>query len=148
MIDQILGRPSPTVRRSEVFLVLFFWVWRLYKGDGRTISPMARHRRRNVTSGYNLTVAGRRDSAWWRRVWQGLFARGPGAMWTTRVNQRLSECSSVHPTIRWWRGSIVQEWRCDANSPERELYALPAHHRHVHVPLRVPASGRLVGIQW
>ncbi|WVQ77997.1 hypothetical protein IAT38_000078 [Cryptococcus sp. DSM 104549] len=34
MIDHILGRPSPTLRRSQIFLVLFFWIWRLYKGDG------------------------------------------------------------------------------------------------------------------
>lgn len=35
MIDHLLGRPSSSWRRTQVFLVIFFWVWRLYKGDGK-----------------------------------------------------------------------------------------------------------------
>ncbi|KAG8764080.1 hypothetical protein FRC12_008291, partial [Ceratobasidium sp. 428] len=33
MIDHILGRPSPSWKRTQVFLVLFFWTWRLARGN-------------------------------------------------------------------------------------------------------------------
>ncbi|KAG8213588.1 hypothetical protein J3R82DRAFT_10256 [Butyriboletus roseoflavus] len=29
MIDHLLGRPSPSWKRAQVFLVIFFWIWRL-----------------------------------------------------------------------------------------------------------------------
>ncbi|KIK67220.1 hypothetical protein GYMLUDRAFT_69413 [Collybiopsis luxurians FD-317 M1] len=32
MIDHILGRPSPSWKRAQVFLVIFFWVWRIVRG--------------------------------------------------------------------------------------------------------------------
>lgn len=35
MIDHIYGKPSPTWKRAQVFLVISFWVWRLSIGDGR-----------------------------------------------------------------------------------------------------------------
>ncbi|QRV79558.1 carbohydrate esterase family 10 protein [Ceratobasidium sp. AG-Ba] len=33
MIDHILGRPSPSWKRTQVFLVLLFWTWRLARGN-------------------------------------------------------------------------------------------------------------------
>ncbi|KIJ49651.1 hypothetical protein M422DRAFT_74669 [Sphaerobolus stellatus SS14] len=32
MIDQLLGRPNPTYKRTQVLLLIFFWIWRLRKG--------------------------------------------------------------------------------------------------------------------
>lgn len=40
MIDHILGKPSPTYRRLQVFLVILFWSWRLYLGDVRRRSRL------------------------------------------------------------------------------------------------------------
>ncbi|KAJ3557825.1 hypothetical protein NP233_g11644 [Leucocoprinus birnbaumii] len=31
MIDHIIGRPNPSWKRAQVFLVLFFWTWRIVK---------------------------------------------------------------------------------------------------------------------
>ncbi|ETW80598.1 Esterase/Lipase [Heterobasidion irregulare TC 32-1] len=33
MIDHLIGRPSPSWKRAQVFLVLFFWVWRIVWGN-------------------------------------------------------------------------------------------------------------------
>ncbi|OCH95128.1 alpha/beta-hydrolase [Obba rivulosa] len=33
MIDHILGRPSPYWKRAQVFLVIFFWLWRIFNGN-------------------------------------------------------------------------------------------------------------------
>ncbi|KZT71007.1 alpha/beta-hydrolase [Daedalea quercina L-15889] len=33
MIDHLLGRPSPSWKRIQVFLVIFFWVWRIIRGN-------------------------------------------------------------------------------------------------------------------
>ncbi|KAF9454042.1 alpha/beta-hydrolase [Macrolepiota fuliginosa MF-IS2] len=33
MIDHIFGRPNPSWKRGQVFLVLFFWTWRITKGN-------------------------------------------------------------------------------------------------------------------
>ncbi|KAH8814771.1 Alpha/Beta hydrolase protein [Flagelloscypha sp. PMI_526] len=33
MIDHLAGRPSPGWKRTQVFLVIFFWLWRIYAGD-------------------------------------------------------------------------------------------------------------------
>ncbi|KAF8577110.1 alpha/beta-hydrolase [Ramaria rubella] len=33
MIDHLLGRPSVSWKRSQVFLVIFFWIWRLRSGN-------------------------------------------------------------------------------------------------------------------
>lgn len=132
MIDQILGRPSSTVRRTEVFLVLFFWIWRLYKGDGSAINSAARSRRRRVTSAYNVKSVITRSPAWWRRLWLALIARGPGARWTTRVNERLSGYGGEEDMLTF----------------HRILYALSARYRHVHRTVCLPASGRSVGYSW
>ncbi|EJD35293.1 alpha/beta-hydrolase [Auricularia subglabra TFB-10046 SS5] len=35
MIDHIIGKPSPSYKRSQVFLVMLFWVWRIVSGDRR-----------------------------------------------------------------------------------------------------------------
>lgn len=86
MIDQLLGRPSPTVRTSETYLVLFFWIWRLYKGSAVRVQSGRRH---NVQR-YNLAAV-TRNQAWWRRVWSFLVARDSGKSWMTSINHRLSE---------------------------------------------------------
>ncbi|BEJ16068.1 hypothetical protein CspHIS471_0506730 [Cutaneotrichosporon sp. HIS471] len=83
MLDHVFGRPSPTVRRTQIFLVLFFWVWRLYKGDGSAMVAgrrrIARRPPRDVT--YSRT--------WWRRVWAFLVARRSGPHWMSNINVRL-----------------------------------------------------------
>ncbi|PCH43792.1 alpha/beta-hydrolase [Wolfiporia cocos MD-104 SS10] len=33
MIDHLLGRPSPSWKRVQVFLVIIFWVWRILRGN-------------------------------------------------------------------------------------------------------------------
>ncbi|KAG2355179.1 Alpha/Beta hydrolase protein [Suillus spraguei] len=33
MIDYLLGRPSPSWKRTQVFLVIIFWIWRLVYGN-------------------------------------------------------------------------------------------------------------------
>ncbi|KAG1878312.1 Alpha/Beta hydrolase protein [Suillus subluteus] len=33
MIDYLLGRPSPSWKRTQVFLVIIFWIWRLLYGS-------------------------------------------------------------------------------------------------------------------
>lgn len=97
MLDSILGRPSQTVRRTQVFLVVFFWVWRLYKGDGSAMGarPTQTGRHRAVTSARVAshqrslrTVA--QNKTWWRRIWTTLVGRTRGMPWMTNVNERLS----------------------------------------------------------
>ncbi|KAJ7091212.1 Alpha/Beta hydrolase protein [Mycena epipterygia] len=33
MIDHIFGRPSPYWKRTQVFLIIFFWLWRILRGN-------------------------------------------------------------------------------------------------------------------
>ncbi|KAF5370750.1 hypothetical protein D9758_001917 [Tetrapyrgos nigripes] len=33
MIDHLIGRPNPSWKRTQVFLVIFFWLWRIVKGN-------------------------------------------------------------------------------------------------------------------
>ncbi|EMD37855.1 hypothetical protein CERSUDRAFT_123688 [Gelatoporia subvermispora B] len=33
MIDHLFGRPSPSWKRTQVFLVIFFWLWRIFNGN-------------------------------------------------------------------------------------------------------------------
>jgi hypothetical protein len=65
MIDHILGKPSPLWRRTQVFLVILFWVFRLYIGDGRIRSNNRLARK----------FAGMGKSKWWRwlRLRRGLL---------------------------------------------------------------------------
>jgi hypothetical protein len=80
MIDHILGKPSPTFRRVQVFLVIFFWSWRLYVGDLRRRSKR------------KLRVLGE------RKVW-GLIAgrQGGGFLGIMGlINRKLSEFREVH----------------------------------------------------
>ncbi|KAI0305440.1 Alpha/Beta hydrolase protein [Multifurca ochricompacta] len=35
MIDHLVGTPSPSWKRTQVFLVIFFWLWRITWGDAR-----------------------------------------------------------------------------------------------------------------
>ncbi|WWD15824.1 hypothetical protein CI109_100248 [Kwoniella shandongensis] len=78
MIDHILGRPSPTLRRGQIFLVLFFWVWRLYKGDGR-LRP---GRARSGPGG----VPGR--GSWLWRLWVAVVGRR-AVRYMGKINERL-----------------------------------------------------------
>ncbi|KAF8919831.1 Alpha/Beta hydrolase protein [Mucidula mucida] len=32
MIDHLFGRPNPSWKRAQVFIVIFFWLWRILKG--------------------------------------------------------------------------------------------------------------------
>jgi len=86
MLDQILGRPSPTVRRSQILLVLFFWIWRLYKGDG---APRPGKRIRGSAGGANLQRALKKKSWAWR-LWVALVGRR-AVRWIAKINDRLSE---------------------------------------------------------
>jgi hypothetical protein len=99
MIDHILGRPSASIRRSQIFLVLFFWIWRLYKGDGaplstRTISGLPPGPSGVSGGPSNGSGKGRRGKTWWWKVWIGLVGRsrfGKATGWMNRINERLSE---------------------------------------------------------
>ncbi|KAF8499726.1 Alpha/Beta hydrolase protein [Russula emetica] len=35
MIDHLVGTPSPSWKRTQVFLVIFFWLWKITWGDAR-----------------------------------------------------------------------------------------------------------------
>ncbi|KAH0588932.1 Hormone-sensitive lipase [Termitomyces sp. J132] len=35
MIDHLVGRPNPSWKRTQVFLVIFFWLWRIIRGNSR-----------------------------------------------------------------------------------------------------------------
>jgi hypothetical protein len=59
MIDHILGKPSPLWRRMQVFLVILFWVFRLYIGDGRI-------RSRNRLA--KKLAAEMEKSRWWKKL--------------------------------------------------------------------------------
>ena len=93
MIDHVLGRPSPTLRRTQIFLVLFFWLWRLYKGDGAAARPTRTSSAPGVrpSPGIGRITATRRKS-WLLRFWVALVGkRVYGMSWMTKLNDRLSE---------------------------------------------------------
>ncbi|KAJ6587092.1 Alpha/Beta hydrolase protein [Mycena vulgaris] len=33
MIDHLFGRPNPSWKRTQVFLIIFFWLWRILRGN-------------------------------------------------------------------------------------------------------------------
>jgi hypothetical protein len=133
MIDHILGRPSASIRRSQIFLVLFFWIWRLYKGDGaplptRTISGLpAGPSGVPRPGGGGKGVKGRKT--WWWRLWVGLVGRSKfGVGWMNKINERLSELSMP--------GSEVRELML------RTLYTLSTDPGDIHHTVRSEASRR------
>lgn len=103
MIDHVLGRPSPAIRRTQIFLVLFFWVWRLYKGDGShpttptpTLSARA-SRPSGRIAGPGGLHEGLRRRKWLWRIWIALVGkRRFDFPWVRKINERLSE-SSFYP---------------------------------------------------
>jgi hypothetical protein len=151
MLDQILGRPSPTIRRSQVFLVLFFCIWRLYKGDGngsvphphplqspsRTISAVG-----PLPSG-RISGAARKRRLWAWRIWVALVGRSRWSVgWADKLNARLSECRGIHsirhvviPSGASGRGETADTLAC------RTSHAVPAHSGGPHHPLCVSSSG-------
>lgn len=76
MLDQVLGRPSKDLRRVQIFLVLFFWIWRLYKGDGAERPAIA-------------GIAGTRRRPFFWRLWVSLVGRR-AIRWMGKMNERLS----------------------------------------------------------
>ncbi|WVR05070.1 hypothetical protein IAU60_002082 [Kwoniella sp. DSM 27419] len=92
MIDHILGRPSPAIRRTEFLLVVFFWVWRLYKGDGASM-PRAGSQPLGLSAGAGgqgvkpTTRRTIRDS-WIVELWLRWFGRRL-ARWRGKVNHKL-----------------------------------------------------------
>lgn len=60
MIDHVFGKPSPTWKRAQVFLVISFWVWRLCAGDGKGagLAPGDGARRRFKLRGGILGIVG------------------------------------------------------------------------------------------
>ncbi|WWC85387.1 uncharacterized protein L201_000250 [Kwoniella dendrophila CBS 6074] len=89
MIDHILGRPSPTLRRTQIFLVLFFWIWRLYKGDGAPRPTLSGTAFGASTSQRAGGLSGRRlERAWIARIWVKIVGRRM-VRWISRVNDRL-----------------------------------------------------------
>lgn len=93
MIDHVLGRPSPTLRRTQIFLVLFFWVWRLYKGDGAAPRPTRTSTAAgSFPSGRIGGRVSRGKKSWLVRLWVALVGRrGYGMGWMGKLNERLSE---------------------------------------------------------
>jgi hypothetical protein len=92
MIDHILGRPSPTIRRSQIFLVLFFWIWRLYKGDGAAPLPSRAFGASAPLPSARVGSSARTKRTWAWRLWIALVGR---SRWTFglagKLNHRLSE---------------------------------------------------------
>ncbi|KAL1728818.1 Alpha/Beta hydrolase protein [Schizophyllum commune] len=35
MIDHLVGRPNPSWKRAQVFLVIFFWIWQVLRGSSK-----------------------------------------------------------------------------------------------------------------
>lgn len=113
MIDHILGRPSASLRRSQVFLVLFFWLWRLYKGDGAANLPT---RTVNGLPATPSSAAGRAGSTraqalrrtWIRKLWIGLVGKSKfGVGWMNKINDRLSELQDMlSGLVKVWVGLI------------------------------------------
>ncbi|KAK4687216.1 hormone-sensitive lipase, partial [Tremellales sp. Uapishka_1] len=95
MIDHILGRPSPVVRRTQIFLVLFFFIWRLYKGDGSILSGARTSSAIQAVS--NTRLGGKRKLVGNRslllRLWISVVGKRRGLGWMGRVNQRLKHFS-------------------------------------------------------
>ncbi|GFZ46234.1 hypothetical protein JCM24511_04481 [Saitozyma sp. JCM 24511] len=96
MLDQILGRPSPTIRRSQVFLVLFFCIWRLYKGDGSVPHPHPLQSPSRTVSAAGPLPSGRISGAarkrrlWAWRIWVALVGRSRWSVgWADKLNARL-----------------------------------------------------------
>lgn len=90
MIDHILGRPSPTLRRTQIFLVLFFWIWRLYKGDGAprpTLTGSAFGPSQSQRAGLNGKQL---ERAWIARIWVKIVGRRM-VRWISRMNDKLSK---------------------------------------------------------
>ena len=85
MIDHILGRPSATVRRSQIFLVLFFFLWRLYKGRGPPIN--------SLDGPFTARIPRRvRRRTWLWRLWIGFAGRSRGWKWVGKLNAKLRAC--------------------------------------------------------
>lgn len=136
MIGQLLGRPSPALRRGQVFLILFFWIWRLYKGDGSYM--------RSTPTGYNRSMPSHRvrpvahlaptiavpAKVWWRRVWSFLVARRTGTRWMTNINERLSESHDLCKP----RTMVL-------TSPRRVLHPVSAYSRHNDPRVRATTCG-------
>ncbi|KAL7422192.1 hypothetical protein Q5752_002838 [Cryptotrichosporon argae] len=92
MLEHILGRPSRSVRRTQVFLVLFFWVWRLYRGEGaaRARGPPS-HAHAHLHDGAVGRVLGARPAALLGRVARAL--RRWRGRWIGGVNRALARFS-------------------------------------------------------
>ncbi|WVQ98635.1 hypothetical protein IAU59_005765 [Kwoniella sp. CBS 9459] len=97
MIDHILGRPSPALRRTEICFFLCFWIWRLYKGDGApkplTPSPSVTRSAFAAASSTRVGKSGqelrrRVRGSWIWRLWVSWFGRRL-AGWMGKVNDRL-----------------------------------------------------------
>ncbi|KAK8869902.1 hypothetical protein IAR55_000470 [Kwoniella newhampshirensis] len=93
MIDHILGRPSPTLRRGQIFLVLFFWLWRLYKGDGGlrptpTSSSIGPGPSGRVTNAGANGRGGPGKGSWIWRLWVAVVGRR-AVGYMGKINERL-----------------------------------------------------------
>ena len=106
MIDQILGRPSRSLRRFQISVVLFFWIWRLYKGDGahpplpgtRTSTAYSPLKSAGVgaggAAGAGFSAAARRKRTWLWRLWVIIAGRSRTTIgWMGKINDRLSTCT-------------------------------------------------------
>lgn len=96
MIDQILGRPSPALRRSQIFLVLFFWLWRLYKGDGAVSLPSRTSSALGASPSARVARPGepRKQRGLFFRIWVAIAGKRVVG-WIANVNYRLSEYYST-----------------------------------------------------
>lgn len=141
MIDHVLGRPSPTLRRTQIFLVLFFWVWRLYKGDGAVPRPSRTTTAAGpLPSGRAGGIRSRGRVSWLLKLWVTLVGkRGYGMGWIGRINQRMSERISGSITRCTLIG--VERWDASLKWYRRTLHSLPAHPRDLDFRLRHSTSG-------
>ncbi|OCF55305.1 hormone-sensitive lipase [Kwoniella mangroviensis CBS 10435] len=88
MIDHILGRPSPALRRTQIFLVLFFWIWRLYKGDGAPRSSLTRSAISPSPSQRAQLRGPQNQRAWIARLWVKIVGRRM-VRWIGNMNEKL-----------------------------------------------------------
>lgn len=130
MIDQLLGRPSPSLRRTQVFIVLFFWIWRLYKGDGAS-RPFPSRTQSAVAPGPSglrgKKVGGKAGRSWIWRLWIQLVGKRAVA-WMGKLNERLSRLFYA-----------VHRSRSRADVFKRKLFTLSANTGHPDTGLCIKA---------
>ncbi|EIW69571.1 hypothetical protein TREMEDRAFT_30684 [Tremella mesenterica DSM 1558] len=102
MIDSLLGRPSPLLRRTQVFLVLFFWIWRLVKGDGGFYSPTGTTSANGPLPSWRVGDGMKKRKKGLLRGLMGMVFGKRGQGWIGRMNERLKKFSPYQLILGTW----------------------------------------------